>query len=171
MFIKRMSMLGKFFGSKEAKVAAAVAAAVSVEGAMPNPAEASSPDHRANVERVEKHEASGMNAGIKLALEKATEGRDENTGVIEEGPYTVSYERKDGSLVATVTVEEGGKKETKRILVGERKTGVDDKGNDIYVKVAIGDADALDELAKLKKDFKTLEATSDNDNNKIASEE
>jgi hypothetical protein len=39
------------------------------------------------------------------------------------------------------------------------------------VKGALGDADALDERAKLKKDFKTLEATSDNDNNKIASEE
>lgn len=166
-----MSILGKFFGSKEAKVAAAVAAAVSVEGAVQNSAEAATPGHRVNVERVEKHEAAGMNAGIKLALDKATEGRDENTGLIEEGPYTISYERKDGSLIATVTVEENGKKETKRIMVGERKMGVDDKGNNIYEKVALGDADALDELAKLKNDFKNMEATTDNQNGRIASEE
>jgi len=150
------------------------AAAAGAAGGM-NAAEAA-PRHHEKIEDrsaiVEKHEASGMNAGIKFALEKATEGRDEKTGTIEEGPYTVSYERKDdGSLVATVTVEENGKKETKKILVGERKTGVDDKGNNIYKKVALGDADVHEELAELRDEFKKMEAASDNQNNRIAEKE
>jgi hypothetical protein len=151
------------------------AAAAGAAGGM-NSAEASTRHHEKMEDRsavVEKAEATGMNAAIKFALEKAQEGKDEATGTITEGAYTVSFqkEEKGGPLIATVTVEEGGKKETKRIIVGEMDTGIVDKGNKVYKKVAMGDADELDQMAKLKEGFKEMEAVSDNENGKIASEE
>jgi len=175
MFIKRMGIFGKVFGSKEAKVAAAVAAAVTAEGALHNTAEASTKHHKIDDRSavVERHELSGMAGAIQFALDKATEGRDEKTGTITENQYTVSFERKEKNspLVANVTFEENGKKETKRIIVGEQKIGADKNSNNIYKKVALGDADVHEELAELRDEFKKMEAASDNQNNRIAEKE
>jgi hypothetical protein len=89
-----MSIFGKFFGSNEAKVAAAVAAAVSAEGALQNPAEAASNHHKGIVDanqtaRVEvmKDPEKMLKMGAEWAAQEAAHQAE--GGGIEKGPDNV----------------------------------------------------------------------------------